>query len=102
MVVPNGGPELPDPSDEHVQDRTRRGNPSLVFRDQSPAGDVDTAPTRGNSVTQRFGGHRYAMSRPASASIFETFQRRPFWPWQPTMDIPMDPGDDGGESDQND
>jgi hypothetical protein len=65
-------------------------------------------------VTQRFGGVRYALSRPglpftADAPTFETFQAerpgepeagtdgRPFWlawPWQPTMELP-----DGGESD---
>src|SRR5919112_5884922 len=118
MSVPNIGPELPDPSDRHGQDHARRGNPSLVFRDDVPTDDVHAASTRARVVTQLFGVPRYAMSRPglpftAEAPVFETFhseepvQPRPLfefrlgWPWQARLDLPTD-GMQGGESDPHD
>ena len=120
MSVPNIGPELPDPSDGHAQDHARRGNPSLVYRDDLPAGDIAAASARASLITQRFGGVHYALSRPglpftAEAPVFETFhaeppvERRPLfdfrlaWPWQPRLELPVeDPEATGGESDPHD
>jgi hypothetical protein len=117
MSVPNIGPQLPDPSDRHGQDHARRGNPSLVYRDDAPTDDVLAASTRANVVTQRFGGVRYALSRPglpfSADPGFETLQgaqpddERPLfefrlgWPWQARLDLPTD-GVDGGESHAHD
>ena len=65
MSVPNIGPELPDPNDPTAEDTTRKGNPALVYRDEQPTDEVRAASTRASVVTHRFGGIRYALSRPA-------------------------------------
>ena len=77
MSVPNYGPEVPDPS---VAD-DRRGNPALVYRDEGPLDEFEAASTRATSVTHRFGGVRYGLSRPVP---------------------PVEPSTDGGESDPQD
>ena len=64
MAVPNIGPELPDPNDPAPSDGARKGNPAPVYRDERPTGDVQAASTRASAVTHRFGGIRYALSRP--------------------------------------
>jgi hypothetical protein len=109
MWGPNIGPELPDPSAAHASDHARRGNPSLVYRDELPTDDVAAASTRASVVTHRFGGVRYALSRPKpaqpelSSPDEPMFDFRLAWPWQPTLELPIDrPDPDGGESDAHD
>ena len=65
MSVPNIGPEHPDPNDPTAEDTSRKGNPALVYRDELPTDEVQAASTRASAVTHRFGGIRYALSRPA-------------------------------------
>lgn len=62
MSVPNIGPELPDPNDP--DDVQRCGNAALVYRDDAGTDDVQAASTRASTVTHRFGGIRYALTRP--------------------------------------
>ena len=64
MVVPNIGPELPDPESDDIP---RGGNAALVYRDDAATNDVRAASARASSVTNRFGGVRYALSRPGTA-----------------------------------
>jgi hypothetical protein len=85
MSVPNIGPELPD---RHASDDPRRGNPAMVYRDEQPTDEVAAASTRASSVTHRFGGIRYGLSRPTSG--------RP----EPGTGPTSQP--DGGESDPQD
>jgi len=59
MVVPNIGPE-PLGSDGVP----RAGNAAMVYRDDAPTDDVQAASARASSLTHRFGGVRYALSRP--------------------------------------
>ena len=61
MAVPNLGPEHPDPYDP---DDARRGNPASVYRSERPIDEVEAAATRASTVTHRFGGVRYGLSRP--------------------------------------
>ena len=63
MSIPNIGPELPDP-DNQPSDRARKANPAPVYRDEAPTDDVQAASTRASAVSHRFGGVRYALSRP--------------------------------------
>jgi hypothetical protein len=62
MSVPNIGPELPDPS--ATEDTQRGGNSALVYRDDVHTDEIEAASTRASTVTHRFGGVRYALSRP--------------------------------------
>ena len=78
MAVPNIGPELPDPNDP---DDVQRGGNSL-YRDDTGTDDVQAASTRASTITHRFGGVRYALSRPEAE--------------------PRPPRAEGGESDEND
>jgi hypothetical protein len=64
MAVPNIGPELPDPNDP---DDSQRANAALVYRDDAGTDDVSAASARASTVTHRFGGVRYALSRPETA-----------------------------------
>jgi hypothetical protein len=64
MAVPNIGPELPDPYDS---DDSQRANAALVYRDDAGTDDVQAASARASAVTHRFGGVRYALSRPEAA-----------------------------------
>ena len=104
MWGPNIGPELPDPSETPASDHGRRGNPALVYRDELPMDDVVAASTRASAVTQRFGGVRHALSRPAlPPDDGPMFDFRLAWPWQPTLELPIDrPEPDGGDRDAHD
>lgn len=71
MSVPNIGPEHPDPGDPGAADSPRRGNPPPVYRDVAITDDVVAASSRASAVSHRFGGVRYALSRPDGASTAE-------------------------------
>jgi hypothetical protein len=71
VSVPNIGPEHPDPGDPGVADSPRRGNPPPVHRDSEITGDVLAATTRASAVSHRFGGVRYALSRPGGMTVAE-------------------------------
>ncbi|GGL05714.1 hypothetical protein GCM10012284_45110 [Mangrovihabitans endophyticus] len=77
MSVPNIGPEHPDPNDPHALDAARKGNPPLMHRDEAPTDDVQAASTRASTVTHRFGGVRYALSRPANPPAPDTEDGEP-------------------------
>jgi hypothetical protein len=62
VVVPNIGPEPLEPSDS--ADIPRGGNAAMIYRDDTPTDDVQAASARASSLTHRFGGVRYALSRP--------------------------------------
>jgi hypothetical protein len=64
MSIPNIGPEHADQGDPDGVETPRRGNPPLVYRDEPKTDDVTAATTRATAVTHRFGGVRYALSRP--------------------------------------
>ncbi|GAB1695081.1 hypothetical protein [Krasilnikovia sp. M28-CT-15] len=66
MSIPNIGPELPDPGGYEAAETQRRGNLSLVYRDEVVTDEVRAASTRASVVTHRFGGVRYALCRPAA------------------------------------
>jgi hypothetical protein len=72
VSIPNIGPEHPDPGGPGAAEiGTRRGNPPPVHRDSEITGDVVAASTRASSVSQRFGGVRYALSRPGGTTAGE-------------------------------
>ncbi|MBG0560870.1 hypothetical protein [Actinoplanes aureus] len=71
MSIPNIGPEHPDPGDPGAAENARRGNPSPVYRDEPITDEVVAASTRASAVTHRFGGVRYALSRPDGATTPE-------------------------------
>ena len=62
MTVPNAGPLQPDPSGPEGAE-ARRGNPALVYRDEPLTGGMEAASTRASTVSHRFGGVRYALTR---------------------------------------
>ena len=68
MSFPNVGPEHLDPGDPDAADSLRRGNPAAVYRDEPLTDDVMAASTRASAVSHRFGGVRYALSRPHVAA----------------------------------
>lgn len=68
MSIPNIGPEHGDSGDPGALETPRRGNPALVYRDEPLTDDVAAASARASTVTHRFGGVRYALSRPATAA----------------------------------
>ena len=68
MSIPNIGPEHPDPNDPDAVESSRRGNPPSVYRDEPVTDDVTAASARASSVSHRFGGVRYALSRPEGAA----------------------------------
>lgn len=80
MSVPNFGPGLPDPDPNglYTHDNAWKGNPAPLYHDDRPTDEVEAASTRASAVTHRFGGVRYALSRPTRTT------------------------DDGGESDPQD
>ncbi|MEU4214093.1 hypothetical protein [Actinoplanes sp. NPDC026623] len=57
MTVPNAGSHHPDP--------TERGNPT--YRDEFLTSGMEAASTRATTVSQRFGGVRYALTRSEDA-----------------------------------
>ncbi len=65
MVVPNIGPEPLEPSESDTI--PHGGNAAMVYRDDSPTDDVQAASARASSLTHRFGGVRYALSRPSAS-----------------------------------
>ncbi|MCY1142478.1 hypothetical protein OWR29_31145 [Actinoplanes sp. Pm04-4] len=65
MAVPNIGPEHFDQGDAGSAE-PRRGNPAPLYRDESVTDDVSAATARATVVSHRFGGVRYALSRPAN------------------------------------
>ncbi|GAA2650272.1 hypothetical protein [Paractinoplanes durhamensis] len=69
MSIPNIGPEHADPSDPDGVETQRRGNPSVVYRDEPLMDDMAAATTRASTVTHRFGGVRYALTRPDATAI---------------------------------
>lgn len=68
MSIPNFGPEQPPSSDPGAADGPRWGN-SLIHRDEPFVGEVFAASTRATMVTHRFGGVRYALSRPGGTTV---------------------------------
>jgi hypothetical protein len=62
MTVPNIGPDRPDPNG--TDDAQRGDNAAQVYRVDLAIDDVHAASARASSVTHRFGGVRYALSRP--------------------------------------
>ena len=68
MSIPNIGPAHPESGDPDASDGPRRGNPALVYRDEPLTDDVAAASARASTVTHRFGGVRYALSRPDAAA----------------------------------
>ncbi|GAA0562049.1 hypothetical protein GCM10010172_51510 [Paractinoplanes ferrugineus] len=71
MSIPNIGPEHADQGDPDGVESHRRGNPALVYRDESPTDEVSAATARASTVTHRFGGVRYALTRP-NARVIES------------------------------
>lgn len=64
MSIPNIGPEHAEPGNHDGVESFRRGNPPLVYRDEPLTNDVTAATARASAVTHRFGGVRYALTRP--------------------------------------
>ncbi|MFI5893031.1 hypothetical protein ACIA5D_23275 [Actinoplanes sp. NPDC051513] len=64
MSIPNIGPEHAEPGDPDGVETHRRRNPPLVYRDEPQTDEVSAATARASAVTHRFGGVRYALSRP--------------------------------------
>lgn len=67
MSIPNIGPEHAESGDHERVVGARRGNPALVYRDEPLTDDVSAATARASAVTHRFGGVRYALTRPDTA-----------------------------------
>ncbi len=63
MSIPNIGPEHFDDGDSSGVDSPRRGNPAPLLRDEPLTDDMTAASTRASTVTHRFGGVRYALTR---------------------------------------
>ena len=68
MSNPNLGPELSDSSNSESTESNRRGNPASAYLDEAPAGEIEAAQARATTVSHRFGGTRYALSRPVPAA----------------------------------
>ena len=64
MSIENIGPEQPGPGDHDAADRLCRGNRVAVYRAEPLTDEVKAASTRASAVSHRFGGVRYALSRP--------------------------------------
>jgi hypothetical protein len=67
MAVPNIGPQHADQGSADAAESPRRGNPAPVLKDGSLTDDVMAASARASTVTHRFGGVRYALTRPEVA-----------------------------------
>ncbi|MGW4942234.1 hypothetical protein ACWEOZ_11675 [Actinoplanes sp. NPDC004185] len=61
MTVPNAGPQQPEHADADGAD-IRRGNPALVYRDESLTGGTEAASIRA-TVSHRFSGVRHPQTR---------------------------------------
>ena len=66
MSIPNIGPEHWEEGSFDEADGPRRGNPALVYRGGALTDEVSAATARASTVTHRFGGIRYALSRPTA------------------------------------
>ena len=64
MSIPNIGPQHADSDDPDGAEAPRRGNSPPVLRGEVKTDDVTAASARASTVTHRFGGVRYALSRP--------------------------------------
>jgi hypothetical protein len=64
MSFPNIGPDQFDEGCSDQADSSRRGNPPPALRDEPLTDDVVAATARASTVTHRFGGVRYALTRP--------------------------------------
>lgn len=64
MTIPNIGPEHADQGSSDAAESLRRGNPAPVLKGGSQTDDVMAASARASTVTHRFGGVRYALTRP--------------------------------------
>ncbi len=62
MTVPNAGPQQPEHADADGAD-IRRGNPSLVYRDEPLTGGTEAASTRATTASHRFGSVRHPQTR---------------------------------------
>ncbi|GAB2581728.1 hypothetical protein Aab01nite_58870 [Paractinoplanes abujensis] len=67
MTVPNIGPERFDQGDSFAVE-LRMGNPAALGRDVPITDDVSAATARATAISHRFGGVRYALSRPVTRS----------------------------------
>lgn len=67
MSIPNIGPEHAGSGEHGASETPRRGNPAPVLRDEPLTDDVMAATARASTVTHRFGGVRYALTRPDAA-----------------------------------
>lgn len=67
MSVPNVRPEHDGTVGLVFGDAYRRGNPSFVYRDDESTDDIRAATTRARTVSHRFGGVRYALTRKGAA-----------------------------------
>ncbi|GAA2493516.1 hypothetical protein Ahu01nite_034410 [Winogradskya humida] len=63
MSVPNTGPELWTLTDNDAVDAQRRCNPALIIRGEQRTDGMRAATTRAATVSHRFGGVRYALTR---------------------------------------
>ncbi|WP_143232458.1 hypothetical protein [Actinoplanes regularis] len=54
-----------------MTDSPRRGNPPPIHRHSEITGDVLAASTRASALSHRFGGVRYALSRPGGTTVAE-------------------------------
>jgi hypothetical protein len=68
MTVPNIGPERFDQGDSFAVE-LRMGNPAPLCRDVPITDDVSAATARATAISHRFGGVRYALSRPITRSV---------------------------------
>jgi hypothetical protein len=68
MSIPNIGPEHDDQGNPDALESARRGNPAPVLRDEPRTDDMAAASARASAVTHRFGGVRYALTRPVTAA----------------------------------
>jgi hypothetical protein len=68
MSVPNLGPGHPGGAHDGGE-TARRGNPPPVYRNEPLTDEVLAATARATAVTQRFGGVRYALSRPDPLAV---------------------------------
>ena len=63
MSIPNRREDVPDPSEPDGTDGSRPANRASAY-DERMTGVIETATTRATTVSHRFGGVRYALTRP--------------------------------------
>ena len=67
-LIPNIGPEHADSGAPGAFDSPRRGNPAPVLRGGSKTDEMLAATARASTVSHRFGGVRYALTRHDAAA----------------------------------